>query len=351
MKASIIICCYNSADILEAALRGAASQTLPSHEYEIIVVDNASTDETALVATAFADTALVTIKLVSEPKPGLLFARCRGVMAAQGDYVCFVDDDNILDPNYLFIACSLFSAYPKIGYLGGRSVLPTGAITPHWLSEQMMPCYAVGRQRQSNGILVFPHLALFGAGLCARRAPLKTVLDDSDKFFCQGRTGDKQLSGEDTEICYRLALAGWQGYYDDRLLLTHAIRARRFTKQSLIRMFQGFGLTVPYMHRLESQIMKTHRHAAAANEAGPDIQQPVSYVQQGSIIKKVKAKIKRHLLHDGNDNHRLLFYLILFLMSFPHCWHLAGRLKFELYRYAILSALKMKFSRNTANNG
>ena len=96
---SIIICCYNSEWIIARCLDALKQQRFSTPlEWEIIVVDNACTDETTTIVGRYLKE--LPLRIVFEPEPGLLNARKRGISVAKYQYSIFCDDDNILCPNY-----------------------------------------------------------------------------------------------------------------------------------------------------------------------------------------------------------------------------------------------------------
>src|SRR6185295_19406533 len=91
---SVIICTYNRDKFIGEALTCLAKQTLPAENFEIIVVDNRSTDNTAAIAKKFiADHQELRARYVMEPHKGLSFARNRGIAEARASIITFIDDD------------------------------------------------------------------------------------------------------------------------------------------------------------------------------------------------------------------------------------------------------------------
>ena len=86
---SVCICTHNGARRLPAVFDCLAAQTAPAALWELLVIDNASTDDTAAVATAQLDPFGSRARVVSEPEPGLMFARRRAALAARGEIICF----------------------------------------------------------------------------------------------------------------------------------------------------------------------------------------------------------------------------------------------------------------------
>ena len=92
VQIAVIICTFNRADYLQQALQSLARQTLPLHQYQIIVVDNASTDETAQIVNQFTPE-LPNLRYLREPRLGLSIARNAGAAMATTPYLAYLDDD------------------------------------------------------------------------------------------------------------------------------------------------------------------------------------------------------------------------------------------------------------------
>jgi len=252
---SAIICCHNSALLIERALICLFDQRgIDPSEVQIIVVDNASTDNTALKAEQVGARYSRSLDIVKEPKPGLLNARLAGVAAAESDILCFVDDDNLLDDDYLKIAIEIFDANTQVGFVGGESRLPSSLNIPPEFNTEMLLAYAVGAQYDLTGVIPECSGYLWGAGLCIRTTVLKEAISSGYKFRLSGRAGASQLAGDDTEICYLAARQGWKGYYEKRLKLVHAIKEERFTLDRLMQTYEGFGRARPILTSLEIEL-------------------------------------------------------------------------------------------------
>jgi glycosyltransferase involved in cell wall biosynthesis len=121
---SVVVCTRNRAAQLSEALESFTKLKIPQGTtWEIIVVDNGSTDSTANVVRAFEHA--LPIKRVFQPKPGISNARNAGVDAAQGKYLVWTDDDVHADPNWLAAYVDAFKRRPEAAVFGGK-------ITPHW---------------------------------------------------------------------------------------------------------------------------------------------------------------------------------------------------------------------------
>ena len=113
MKLSVIICTYNRARYIYNVLESIAAGTFSANDYEIVVVDNNCTDNTASeigrFRTAFPE---VQLKVVKETAQGLSNARNRGIMESSGDILVYVDDDAPVNKEYLSVSSDFFGANP-----------------------------------------------------------------------------------------------------------------------------------------------------------------------------------------------------------------------------------------------
>jgi glycosyltransferase involved in cell wall biosynthesis len=238
---SVIICCYNSEKLLPETLRHIAAQkTVPALSWELIIVNNNSSDDTVAVAarewnkyTGVAG----RIRVVDEPRPGLTNARKKGVSEAQYEYIIFCDDDNWLHETYLATAYSTMQADNNIGALGGRAELATDSMLPAWW-EAYSHDYAVGRQAGASGDIT-DRKFVWGAGLVLRKSLLLGIFDEELPFVLGDRNGNELGSGGDAEICARLILAGYKLWYDERLSLQHYMPPARLTPQYRDALRQG----------------------------------------------------------------------------------------------------------------
>lgn len=94
MKISVIIPAYNEESVISDTIKAVLAQNYP--DFEIIVVNNASTDRTAQIVSKFP------VKLVDEPRKGLLWARERGRIEATGDIIANIDADCLPEPGWLY---------------------------------------------------------------------------------------------------------------------------------------------------------------------------------------------------------------------------------------------------------
>src|SRR4051812_21396244 len=113
-KITLVICTYNRDKYLQEALDSILRQTADDNKFQLIIVDNRSTDTTALIAKTFlSNNPRLNIKYAFETNKGLSFARNRGIKEADGEIICYVDDDAILSPSYVQEMISFFESFPN----------------------------------------------------------------------------------------------------------------------------------------------------------------------------------------------------------------------------------------------
>src|SRR5687767_6070519 len=144
---SVIICCYNSASRISETLRHLANQNVPSGiHWEVILVDNGSTDNTQEVAQNFwiVECSSVPLKIVREEKPGLSHARERGITESRYDIIIFCDDDNLLCDTYIQRASYVMASDNRIGIAGGWCEARVQESFDDWVIP-FLPALAVGK--------------------------------------------------------------------------------------------------------------------------------------------------------------------------------------------------------------
>src|SRR5688572_17458797 len=171
---SVVICTYNGAKLLPETLRHLALQKVrPNIPWEVILVNNASTDNTPEVAEQEWKSFQVPVpfSLLYQPKPGLTFAREMALDNARFEFVLFCDDDNWLNPNYINLAYDIMVQHPKIGVLGGHGNLVFESTPPSWAQHHRM--FASGAQSVVSGKVI--QNVVYGAGCIIRRSALNML--------------------------------------------------------------------------------------------------------------------------------------------------------------------------------
>lgn len=240
---SFIVCCFNSSDRLPRTLEHLSRVRPPTGAaWEVVVVDNASTDATAAVARDCWTKAggPAPLSIVSESERGLMYARLRGIRAARQDILCFVDDDNWIGEDWAVVLNELFARDPALGAAGGLGRPVFEGPAPQWF-DSVQWAYAVGPQASASGEVPPERSFLFGAGLAVRRDALLDLLAGGFQPSIHGRRGAALSAGDDSELCFALTLAGWKLRYDSRLVFQHLIASQRLERDNARRLVRGLG--------------------------------------------------------------------------------------------------------------
>ncbi|MCF8365878.1 MAG: glycosyltransferase [Bacteroidales bacterium] len=241
---SIIVCCHNSSSLLSDTLHHLAQLRLPDRlPVEIVLVDNASTDNTDEVARGLwvKNGNPFPLTIIQETKPGLIYARKKGLAISLFEYLVFVDDDNWLDPDYLLHVKKTFDQNEFLGAVGGINAPVFETEKPFWFDD-FQHSYAVGNlaKKYSDS----KEVALFGAGLCIRRTAYNSLLAAGFSSRLTGRSGESLSSGEDYELVKALKIAGWKILFNPQLKLRHFITAHRLNWPYFIKLNRGISHSI-----------------------------------------------------------------------------------------------------------
>ncbi len=212
MTISLIICTRNRAGGLERCL-AAVARIRHDGPWEVVVVDNGSTDHTGAVVQQFSALQSFPVQQVFEPVPGLSNARNAGVAAARGAIMLFTDDDCYVEADILDAVARSF-ADTSLGFVSGRVRLFDPDDFPATINESLVPLRFEPRQFLYSG-------AIKGANLAFRRTALAAIGTDGAPFDPLLGAGGKFPSGEDTDAAQRATLAGWAGAYVPEMVVAH----------------------------------------------------------------------------------------------------------------------------------
>jgi len=272
---SFLVCTYNGAATIAETLACLARQQAPAGvAWEVILVDNASTDGVADLAREQWEQlgAPAPLRRLSEPRPGKQHAVETGVGAVRHRYLCIVDDDNQLAPDYLATGYALLEAHPQIGLLGGQN---TGAFDGEPLAwfPTFQHCYAVGPQIDYVGGQFTPladgnigRNVLWGAGMFVRTDVWQRLRAAGFKSLFTGRQGEQNLTaGEDDELCFAALLMGYEVWYSSGLRLRHHMAAGRLTEAYRDRLFYASAYSTTRLNAYRNALWGNPAGSAAAN--------------------------------------------------------------------------------------
>lgn len=262
-RPTVIICTHTPrADYLTRTLAALAAQTISPDGYELIVVDNASRDP---VAGRFDLAWHPSARVVVEPAVGLANARLRGIAEAATELIIWVDDDNLLAPDYLERALELERAWPRLGAWGCGDFTPEWETAPPPDFAPYLDYLAVGRiERDRWSNQPFDYAAMpAGAGLCCRLAVAHAYADSvrGDARRRQlGRTGAGLGACEDFDLALHAIDLGFGTGVFNRLGLTHLMPSARVKEDYLLRLVEGHARSTVLLMALRDPVFRPPVH-------------------------------------------------------------------------------------------
>jgi glycosyltransferase involved in cell wall biosynthesis len=247
---SVVVCCYNSASRLPETLKHLALQHIDnSIKWEVIIVDNACKDSSVEVAKhewlKYPDCE-ASFKIVSQPKPGLSYARETGISESKYDLLLFCDDDNWLAPDFIRRGFEIFSKNDKIGILGTFGI-PSFEVTPPIWFLQLNINQATGKQSEKSGNITEKEGVVYGAGMFMHKSVFTEMSKTGFKSLLTDRKGDSLSSGGDGEYCYFARLLGFEIHYTDELKFHHFIPKERIAWKYNIRIYNSYGYSYAFL--------------------------------------------------------------------------------------------------------
>jgi glycosyltransferase involved in cell wall biosynthesis len=236
---SIIICTYNRQKYIYNCLKNVAENDFSCDKYEIILVNNNSTDNTETECECFKnDYPQVDFRYFVEINQGLSFARNRGVEEASGDFLVFLDDDAFVEKNYLANLENNLAKYENIDAFGGKiTPLFESGITPKWLSKWTYSWVSgidLGNKTTSFNGNNYP----IGANMGISRKAIEKIGGFNIKL---GRSKKNLMAGEEKDIFNRLKAQSGAIYYFPNVAVQHVIPENRTTDDFIKRLGNGVG--------------------------------------------------------------------------------------------------------------
>jgi GT2 family glycosyltransferase len=254
MDFTVAIRAYNASARLPQILDHLRVQTDTERMFwEVLVVDNNSTDQTAKIINDYQRNWLdtVPIRYVLEPQQGAVFARKRAIQEAKGTWVGFLDDDNLPSSNWVAAAYHFAQTHTEAVAYGSRVRGKFEVEPPHGF-ERIQSFLAIKERGDYPSLYQPSSLSLpAGAGLVVKRqAWLEYV---SEQFQLKGPVGQSLVAkGEDFEALLKLSQAG-EIWYNPAMVIEHEIPAWRLEKDYLIHLVSSVGLTVCQLRMIQAK--------------------------------------------------------------------------------------------------
>ncbi len=246
IQISAIICTHNRDTYLGAAIDSLLQQDFTAN-FEIVIVDNGSSDNTRQVVEK--RTTDPRIKYIYEPTIGLSVARNTGAKVAQGEILAYLDDDAVASQSWLRVLYTAYQEYPKIAIAGGKITLiwPIGMEIPRWLSSGLsanLGAYDLGDQ---INFIQEPGATPRGLNYSVRRSFLEEV-GGFDHHL--GRVGKNLLSNEELQMTEFALQKGWLVAYLPEALVAHNVAPERLQRSWFLSRSWWQGISECYREQL-----------------------------------------------------------------------------------------------------
>lgn len=245
-------------EVLEALrshkdLRSGAQTSTEVINWEIIVIDNNSNDNTKEVIEEYQKQwqLPVPIKYYFEPQQGLAFARQRAVKEAQGEFIGFLDDDNLPATCWVFQAYKFGQENPRAGAYSGQ-IHGDFEVKPPENFDKIAQFLAI-RQHGNQAHLFEPEKLRLppGAGLVIRRQAWLESVPNTPLLI--GRVGKEVVAGEDYEVLLHMHKQGWEIWYNPQMQIKHKIPHQRLERSYLLPLARGIGLATCQLRMITAQ--------------------------------------------------------------------------------------------------
>lgn len=238
LEFSVVIATYKGANRIGNVLERLRSQSqIESLSWEVLVVDNNSTDTTQEVVATYASDFPVPLKYVFEAQQGAAFARSRGATEANGDWIAFLDDDNLPNDDWLFQAAQFAQNRPHIGAFNGQIHGAYEVEPPAEVKDIAVYLAIVERGSKPHR---YDRVLPPTAGLVVQRQVWLTHVPKRPALV--GRTTSAMLGSEDIEAILHIQNAGWEIWYNPNMHLDHQIPHWRLERSYLLKLVRGVGL-------------------------------------------------------------------------------------------------------------
>ncbi|MFV0522499.1 MAG: glycosyltransferase [Mangrovibacterium sp.] len=247
IEISAIIATYNRAQFLDGLFESIANQTIDSSRYEVVIVNNNSTDETEEKCLRFiAGYPNLNISYHIETQQGLSFGRNKGIKESSAKYLTFLDDDAVLTDNFFNETINFLEQHPDVSAIGGKILLKYLAGKPSWYNPYLASL--LGYFNKGDKEEQFTKDYFRGSNMSFRA----NLFDKYEAFNTGlGRVGRQLYGNEEKEIFYRLKENGETMWYVPSAVVLHLVPLER-TKSDFIKK-QALGTGISQRQHAEMQ--------------------------------------------------------------------------------------------------
>lgn len=259
MRASVIVATRNRAGLLDECLAHLAVQNLAEGAFEVVIVDNGSSDHTPLIAQRWVDRSSI-FRYCTAPIAGLSIARNEGIAAARGEVVAFVDDDARPVAGWLRALMTGYERWADVASVGGPIESAFPRERPRWLSAGIEPYFGTLDYGDEPRLLEAGE-RLNGSNMSFRKDSILGVGGFSTDL---GRVGGSLLSNEETRVFDQLLHAGEKVGYEPTARVTHLVHEDRLRIRWLLKRTLAQGRSDFIQDRLGGALPTRRVRARAA---------------------------------------------------------------------------------------
>lgn len=296
MKISAIISTYNRARFLPGLFDSINNQTLPIDEFEVIIINNNSTDETELLSKEFINNrSKIKVFYYVETNQGLSYGRNRGIIESNFELVTFIDDDALLAMDFLEKTVSFFDEHPDAEAAGGKILLHFTEKKPDWYNPFLAPL--LGYFNRGDKTKPFKRDYFRGSNMTFR----KSLFDIYKPFDTRlGRMGERLRGGEEKELFYRLKNYGVQLWYNAEAIVYHLVPIERTSHTFIKKQALGTGKSINIQAKIEGKFSLWKAYLSEVIKWGASIAISLYYFimlrfRKGIIIIKFRYWVSKGL--------------------------------------------------------
>ena len=261
---SVVIICFNGEKRIVPTLEHLSTQKNVNFGWDILIIDNNSSDNTSSTAKNFwqKHSGICPLRVIKESKSGAMYARKCGMINSNYRYMLFCDDDNWLSDHYVKTAFDRIRSDEKIAAIGGHGILTFehNFEKPDWISRYSGK-FGAGPQGRQDGDITDYKGSIYTAGAILDRVWLSKLYSCGFKPLLPGRDGVSLVAGEDTELTYGLKKIGGRLHYYSDLKFQHFMPSARMNWNYLLKLSKameiGNYLLQPYKKQKPDNVFLT----------------------------------------------------------------------------------------------
>lgn len=237
-QVSFIICTYNRDAYIHRSMKSIAEQDADPDDYELVLVNNNSTDQTDAICNGFsAAYPHLQFTYVTEMQQGLSHARNRGIRESRGEILVYLDDDAFAEKDFVRNLLNFYQTHPDVMSTGGKTIPLFEEGRPVWMSHFLMPLVAavdLGPEAKPFSPAQYP----IGANMAFRKSLIERIGDFDVNL---GRKGKNLQGGEEKDLFNRIRSKGFTPWYVPDTVAHHIIPASRMKVDYIRKQSRGIG--------------------------------------------------------------------------------------------------------------